>query len=156
MAVRSVETIVAIKVVLFGYIEGRSYPIFLAILTVIAAGAAAVAAWFSYNVSQKTLQFQKDLATNQHVYIQLTSILNKLLKIRLLLNDIYGSPDEEFRSLEKTFNEIKKEIEALSYQITLDKDVLDLLNHSSVSTLVDEILNPSIAAIQKTFKSIWG
>ena len=123
--------------------------------TTAATIAAAVAAWFSYNVSKQTLEFQKKAATSQILHTQLLSIQGKLLKIRLNLDDIYGSSDEDFKSLEPMFNEVKKEIDILNYQTSVNEKILELLNYSDVAMLTDEILNSSIQATQNMLVEIW-
>ena len=123
--------------------------------TTAATIAAAVAAWFSYNVSKQTLELQKKAATSQILHTQLLSIQGKLLKIRLNLDDIYGSSDEDFKSLEPMFNEVKKEIDILNYQTSVNEKILELLNYSDVAMLTDEILNSSIQATQNMLVEIW-
>ena len=125
-------------------------------LTTAATIAAAIAAWFSYSVSKKSLAFQKQVAKNQSIHAQLISIQNKIMKIRLNLNDIWGVSDEDFKDLEPMFSDVKKEIETLTYQVSLDENICELLHSSEVATLTDDALNQSIKAIQKTLTEIWS
>lgn len=129
--------------------------IFIA-LTTAATIAAAIAAWFSYNVSKKSLSFQKQVAKNQSIHAQLISIQNKIMKIRLNLNDIWGVSDEDFEALEPMFSDLKKEIETLNYQVSLDENICKLLRHSEVVKLEDDELDQSIKAIQNTLSEIWS
>ncbi|HHI4977226.1 TPA: hypothetical protein ACP5VG_004943 [Vibrio parahaemolyticus] len=75
-------------------------------LSAVSAFAAAVAACFSFKVSRDALTFQKQMASNQVVSVQLNSILSLLINIRLVLSDSWGVTDSEFSSLEPTFVEL--------------------------------------------------
>lgn len=125
-------------------------------LSAISAFAAAVAAWFSFKVSKDALTFQKQLACNQVVSVQLNSILSLLINIRVVLSDIYGSTDSEFSSLESTFGELQKQISSLSYQAQLSEELLLLKDDkTTVAHLTDHEIERVTSAIQKQIKALW-
>ncbi|EGR0671428.1 hypothetical protein U2G71_004205 [Vibrio vulnificus] len=125
-------------------------------LSAISAFFAAVAAWFSFKVSRESLRFQKKLASNQVVSVQLNSVLSLLINVRLVLSDVYGSPDEEFSSVESTFREFKKQIKAISYQTQLPPELLMLKEKTTVAQLTDHEIETAISSIQEKIEALWG
>ncbi|HCG8744441.1 TPA: hypothetical protein ACF339_004540 [Vibrio parahaemolyticus] len=125
-------------------------------LSAISAFFAAVAAWFSFNVSRESLRFQKKLASNQVVSVQLNSVLSLLVNVRLVLSDVYGAQDVEFSSVESTFREFKKQIKSISYQTQLPPELLMLKEKTTVAQLTDHEIETAISSIQEKIEALWG
>ncbi|HHI5025588.1 TPA: hypothetical protein ACP5VK_004705 [Vibrio parahaemolyticus] len=125
-------------------------------LSAISAFFAAVAAWFSFNVSRESLRFQKKLASNQVVSVQLNSVLSLLVNVRLVLSDVYGAQDAEFSSVESTFREFKKQIKSISYQTQLPPELLMLKEKTTVAQLTDHEIETAISSIQEKIEALWG
>ena len=81
--------------------------------------------------------------------------MSKILKIRLVFNDINGSCSDEFLATEPLFDDIKKEIQALGYQTSVGKEISVLLEHNHVSNIGD-VIDPAIEAIQAKFHELWS
>ncbi len=124
-------------------------------LSAISAFAAAVAAWFSFKVSRDSLTFQKKLASNQVVSVQLNSILSLLINIRLVLCDVYGSQGSEFSRIESTFEEFQKQIKSLSYQTQLPQELLILKDKTTVAQLTEHEIEVATNAIRGKIEVLW-
>lgn len=124
-------------------------------LSAISAFAAAVAAWFSFKVSRDSLTFQKKLASNQVVSVQLNSILSLLINIRLVLCDVYGSQGSEFSRIESTFEEFQKQIKSLSYQTQLPQELLILKDKTTVAQLTEQEIEVATNAIRGKIEVLW-
>ncbi|ELL0573963.1 hypothetical protein Q6U63_003299 [Vibrio fluvialis] len=124
-------------------------------LSAISAFAAAVAAWISFKVSRDSLKFQKKFASNQAVSVQLNSILNLLINIRLVLCDVYGSTDSELSRIESTFGELQKQIKSLSYQTQLPQELLKLKDKTTVAQLTENEMEVATIAIRRKIEALW-
>lgn len=84
------------------------------ILTAAATIFAAIAAWFSYQVSKNSLDFQKNYAKNQNLINELNRIIYKAETLQILIPKPLKLSDEEFESIEPLLLELKSELQRLN------------------------------------------
>jgi len=84
---------------------------FLMGLPTILAFASAIAAYKSYRTSAQSLRLQKNIATGR--LPKLTSISDKMGKLKGFLNNLPGITDAQFKSIEPLYLEIKSDLQTL-------------------------------------------
>ncbi|WP_200765809.1 hypothetical protein [Vibrio nigripulchritudo] len=124
-------------------------------LSAVSALAAAIAAGFSYKVSKDSLKFQKQLATNQTVSVQLNSVLNLVVGIKLVLPNISSASDEEFTNLDEQLVELKRQVAYLSQQAQLPTELIRLASKTGVALITDSEIELTIKAVQKQIEALW-
>jgi hypothetical protein len=85
--------------------------VFLMVLTAISAFASAIAAVAAWKTSVQSLRLQKNIATGR--LQKLTSISDKMGKLKGFLNNLPGINDEQFGAIEPLYLEIKSDLQTL-------------------------------------------
>jgi len=108
------------------------------ILTALATTAAAIAAWFSFQVARRSLDFQKNYAKNQNLISELNRAIYKIETLQILIPKPLESSDEEYDSIDPLLNELKSELERFG-----NKNIIDYkrLKISSVENMYDLVRN---------------
>lgn len=117
------------------------------ILTTIATFFAAIATWYSYKVSQNSLDFQKNYAKNQNLINELNRIIYNAETLKILIPEPFELSDDEFESIEPLLSKLKLELKHLGarkiivYQnltISSIENKYDLArNNSSLEEVID-------------------
>lgn len=96
----------------------------LLISTAVATAFAALAAWFSFMVSKRSLQFQKNYAKNQDLINELNRIIYKAETLQMLIPKPLEMSDSEYESLDPLLNELKSSLERLNIRNIVNYDSL--------------------------------
>ena len=124
------------------------------VMLVFSAVSAAIAAWYSYGISRKSLTFQKKLAKNQSVCLMLDSFLNELLHIQHLSNNIKNCSGEDFNKLkEYNFREIERHIRKLNLFVELSENIKKIPDMNAVQIQYD-VLDRAISEIKIKIQEI--
>ena len=83
------------------------------ILTALATFFAAIATWYSYKVSQNSLDFQKNYAKNQNLINELNRIIYNAETLQILIPKPLELSDEEFETIEPLLSKLKLELKHL-------------------------------------------
>ena len=135
--------------------------IFMGVAT-IAAIASALAAWMSYRTSVQSLRFQKNIAKNQIHLQKLNSATTRLNSLKDILNNIFGSSDEKFISIDPLYLEIKSDLQALEKSGILKEKPSKFFSASSLCEALtlsinchDEI-NHELGWIENAINELFG
>jgi hypothetical protein len=104
------------------------------ILTAIATIAAAVAAWCSFQVSRRSLDFQKNYAKNQQLLGELSRAIYKIETLQWLIPKPLETSDEEYEGIEPLLADLKSELERFGVRGLIDYKSLKI---SSVRNIID-------------------
>ena len=131
-------------------------------LAAVSSLAAAIAACMSYRTSKQSLCFQKNLARSQNYFQKLASTLTKMESLKILLDNLSEISDEQFKSIEPLYLDIKSDLQYLSESIILKGKPSSFFSASSLGEAVgqtsnhrDEI-NHEIGQIKKVISEMFG
>ena len=104
------------------------------ILTTMAAIAAAIAALFSFQVSKRSLDFQKNYTINQQLFSELNRTIYKIETLQLLIPKPLEMSDEEYNSIDPLLTKLKSELERFGARHIIDYKSLKI---SSIENMFD-------------------
>ena len=131
-------------------------------LSAVAAVAAAVAAWLSWLTSRRALAFQRNLAKNQSVALDLHALLIKLQTIDGLLSNVGELSDDEFSRIESFFNEAQVSIRNFVFSSVLPEKGATNFSSWSFSEFISELdddepaLTKEISRVQHALDSLYA
>jgi len=114
----------------------------LLITATTAAIFSAIAAWFSYTVSKKSLEFQKNYSKNQNLLNELNSTIKEASSLKLILSSGADESNEEITSL---IIKLKSNLQDLSVAGIINYQALKLSSVENVYDLARE--NGSLAEV---------
>lgn len=129
-----------------------------AVASAVATGFAAYTAWRSHQTAKRSFTFQQQLAKNQHLSLQLHSVLKDLAYLKKVAHScVEGLSDEEFKQLEPFHDNVRRQLEQLSYQTEYPYRELGILSSECVWTITTKNpqLDEAISAVQNHLKSLW-
>jgi|LWDU01.1.fsa_nt_gi replication fork clamp-binding protein CrfC len=126
----------------------------LLITTTAATIFAALAAWFSYMVSKKTLEFQKNYSKNQNLLNELNSTVNEARSLKLIMFSDAAESNEEITSL---IIKLKSNLQHLSVTGIIDYQALKLSSVENVYELArdNESLTEVIEELEKKYNEVF-
>lgn len=104
------------------------------ILTALATTAAAIAAWFSFQVARRSLEFQKNYAKNQNLINELNRAIYKIETLQMLIPKPLEMSDEDHESIDPLLTELKSELERFGNRNLIDYKELKI---SSIENMFD-------------------
>lgn len=136
--------------------------IFFVGLSTAATIFAALSAWMSYRVSNNSLNFQKNYAKSKQLTDQLNSTISKLREVKYLISNTMAISDDQFRTIEPLFIEVRLELQRLeeigvfnysSHQISKVTSLSEMIDEmSSENTYITEVINALEAKVTDVFK----
>lgn len=108
------------------------------ILTTVATIAAAIAAWFSFQVSKRSLAFQKNYAKSQQLFGELSRTIYEIETLQLLIPKPLDMSDDQHNSIEPLLTELKSELERFGIRNLIDYKSLKISSVESVFELARE------------------
>jgi hypothetical protein len=117
------------------------------ILTAVATAFAAVAAWCSFEVARRSLEFQKTYAKNQDLINDLNRTIYKVETLQILILKPLEISDTEHESLEPLLNELKSSLERLnnrniiSYESLKIHSIENYFGLAKDHSCLDEVIN---------------
>ncbi len=106
----------------------------LLVSTSIATIFAALAAWFSFKVSNNSLQFQKNYARNQSLINELNRVIYQAETLLILIPKPLEMSDSEYESLDPLLVELKSLLERLNIRSIVNYEGLKI---SSINNYLD-------------------
>jgi len=126
----------------------------LLITTTAATIFAALAAWFSYMVSKKSLLFQKNYSKNQNLLNELNSTIKEARSLRLIMSSDADESNEEITSL---IVKLKSNLQHLNVTGIIDYQALKLSSVENVYDLAreNESLTEVIEELEKKYNEVF-
>lgn len=110
------------------------------ILAAIATIFAAFAAWCSFEVARRSLDFQKKYAKNQNLINELNRSIYKTETLQILLSKDFtdgdGISDTEYDSIEPLLKELQSELERFGNRSIVDYGKLKISSISNIPNLL--------------------
>lgn len=127
------------------------------VLTTIATAFAAFAAWCSFEVSRRSLDFQKKYANNQNVLSEINRSIYKAETLQILIPKPLEMSDGEFNSIEPLLQELKSELERYNNRDIVDYQRLTISKINTVYELArdQESLNQVINSLENAKSKIF-
>lgn len=108
------------------------------ILAAIATFFAAIAAWCSFEVARRSLDFQKKYAKNQKLINDVNRTIYKAETLQILIPKPLEMTDEEFDSIEYLLKELKSELERFNNRNLINYQELKISKIETKYELVKE------------------
>lgn len=126
----------------------------LLITTMTATIFSAIAAWFSYTVSKKSLEFQKNYSKNQNLLNELNSTIKEASSLKLIMSSDADESNEEITSL---IIKLKSNLQHLSVTGIIDYQALKLSSVENVYDLAreNESLTEVIEELEKKHHEVF-
>jgi hypothetical protein len=112
----------------------------LLITTAIATAFAAIAAWCSFEVARRSLDFQKKYAKNQNLLNEINRSIYKVETLQILLSKDFRDgeqiSDDQIESIEPLLKELKYELERFGNRSLFDYGNLKISSISNIPELL--------------------
>lgn len=108
------------------------------ILAAIATFFAAIAAWCSFEVARRSLDFQKKFAKNQKLINKVNRTIYKTETLQIFISEPFEMTDEEFDSIEYLLKELKSELERFNNRNLINYQELKISKIETMYELVKE------------------
>lgn len=122
------------------------------ILAAVATAFAALAAWCSFEVARRSLDFQKKYAKNQNLINELNRTIYKAETLQILIPKPLELSDEQYESIEPLLEEIKSELERFNNRSVIEYTELSISSVNSKYDLARD--NSSLAEVISTLESV--